>query len=125
MVLNVGKLKSGDFAYVCEDVRRVVQAAYPAKVKVIIESCLLSTEEKIQACVIAKTAGAHFVKTSTGFNKGGATVEDVALMRQVVGESMGVKAAGGIRDYETAVKMIQAGANRLGTSTGIAIVGNV
>ena len=75
--------------------------------------------------MIAKAAGAHFVKTSTGFNKAGATVEDVALMRQVVGENMGIKAAGGIRDYETAVKMIQAGANRLGTSTGIAIVGNV
>jgi len=125
MVLNVGKLKSGDLEFVHNDIKRVVDAANPAHVKVIIETCLLTDEEKIAACVIAKQAGAHFVKTSTGFSKAGATVEDVALMRKVVGDSMGVKAAGGIRDRQTAEAMIRAGASRIGASASVAIVKGV
>ena len=122
MVLNIGRLKSGYLDKIYDEVHRVVEAVRPAQVKVIIETCLLTEEEKITACVIAREAGAHFVKTSTGFNKAGATVQDVALMRQVVGDTMGVKAAGGIRDYETAVAMIKAGANRIGASSSVAIV---
>ena len=122
MVLNVGKLKSGDLEFVHNDIKSVVDAADPAHVKVIIETCLLTDEEKVAACVIAKQAGAHFVKTSTGFSKAGATVEDVALMRKVVGDSMGVKAAGGIRDRQTAEAMIRAGASRIGASASVAIV---
>ncbi len=122
MVLNVGRLKSGDIPFVRDDIQRVVQAAKPSLVKVIIETCLLTDEEKITACVLAKEAGAHFVKTSTGFNVAGAKTEDVALMRRVVGEALGVKASGGIRDRRTALAMIAAGANRLGVSAGIAIV---
>ncbi|NLP10983.1 deoxyribose-phosphate aldolase [bacterium] len=122
MVLNVGRLKSGNFSFVRDDIQRVVRAAHPSRVKVILETCLLTDEEKITACVLAKEAGAHFVKTSTGFNVAGATTEDVALMRRVVGEALGVKASGGIRDRRTALAMIAAGANRLGVSAGIAIV---
>ena len=122
MVLNIGKFKSGDLVFAHEDICRVVQAAQPAHVKVIIEACLLSDEEKVAACVIAQQAGVHFVKTSTGFSRGGATTKDVALMRRVVGQGIGVKAAGGIRDYLTAVAMLNAGANRLGTSASVAIV---
>jgi len=125
MVLNVGKFKSGDLEFVFNDIKRVVDAAHPAQVKVIIETCLLTDEEKVAACVIAKQAGAHFVKTSTGFGKAGATIEDVVLMRKVVGESMGVKAAGGIRDRTTAEAMIRAGANRIGASASVAIVKGV
>lgn len=122
MVINIGKLKSGDFRYVAEDIRTVVEAAGGRLVKVILETSMLTDEEKTAACVIAKAAGAHFVKTSTGFGGGGATTEDIALMRKVVGPDMGVKASGGIRDTETARKMIEAGANRIGASASVEIV---
>jgi len=123
MVINIGALKSGNWNIVKSDIEGVVNAARNrALVKVILETSLLNDEEKIRACTIAKMAGADFVKTSTGFNKGGATVEDIILMRKVVGPKMGVKASGGVRDTETARKMIAAGATRIGTSSGIAIV---
>lgn len=122
MVMNVGALKSKDYAYVLEDIRRVVMAAAPHKVKVIIETGLLTHNEKVIACALAKAAGAAFVKTSTGFGPGGATAEDVALMREVVGEGMEVKASGGIRSAEDAEKMIKAGATRIGASASVAIV---
>ena len=123
MVINVGALKSECLDLVRDDVM-AVRRACPAGVvlKVILETCLLSNEEKLVACRLAKEAGADFVKTSTGFNKAGATVEDVALMRQAVGAEMGVKAAGGIRSLEDALAMIEAGANRLGTSSGVLLV---
>jgi len=125
MVLNIGALKGGDRKIVEADIRAVRQAAAgPIVLKVIIETCLLTAEEKVQACKIAKNAGADFVKTSTGFSSGGATVEDVALMRKTVGRQMGVKASGGIKDWSTAAAMIRAGASRIGTSSGIAIVEN-
>jgi deoxyribose-phosphate aldolase len=125
MVLNVGALKGGDRKTVEADIRAVRQAAAsPIVLKVIIETCLLTAEEKVQACKIAKNAGADFVKTSTGFSSGGATLEDVALMRETVGRKMGVKASGGIKDWPTAAAMISAGASRIGTSSGIAIVEN-
>lgn len=123
MVIHVGQLKNRNYKYVEDDIRMVVEAAIPlAIVKVILETCLLDEPEIISACKIAQNAGAHFVKTSTGFNRAGATVEQVAIMRKTVGNTMGVKAAGGIRDYEVALKMIHAGANRLGTSASVAIV---
>jgi deoxyribose-phosphate aldolase len=123
MVINIGALKSGDIDAVRNDIESVVIAVKDrALVKVIIETCLLTDEEKVKACQIAKMAGADFVKTSTGFSTGGATVEDVKLMRQVVGSEMGVKASGGVRSFATAMEMIKAGANRLGTSSGVAIV---
>ena len=124
MVINIGALKDGDYDYVRNDIAEVVKVAHEknAKVKVIIETCYLTEEEKVKACELAKEAGADFVKTSTGFGTGGATVEDVRLMRKVVGEGMGVKAAGGIRTYEQALAMIEAGATRLGTSSGVKIV---
>ncbi len=124
MVINVGALKSKRYDAVARDIRAVVQAAHGAGalVKVIIEAALLSDEEKIAACLLAKQAEADFVKTSTGFGPGGATVEDVALMRAVVGPEMGVKAAGGIRSYQAAQAMIAAGANRIGASAGVRIV---
>jgi deoxyribose-phosphate aldolase len=122
MVINIGALKSRDYETVFEDICRVVKAAAPAGVKVILETSALGTEEKIIGCALAKLAGAAFVKTSTGFGKGGATVEDVALMRKVVGGDVGVKASGGVRTAEDAVKMAQAGANRLGASASVAIV---
>jgi deoxyribose-phosphate aldolase len=122
MVLPVGALKARDYALVLEDIARVVEASRPYPVKVILETSLLTREEKIAGCVLAKAAGAAFVKTSTGFSSGGATVEDIALMRQVVGDDVGVKASGGIRSAEDALKMIQAGANRLGASASVAIV---
>jgi len=122
-VINVGQLKAGNYDYAELDIRRVVEAAGPRiPVKVIIEACLLADEEKIKACLLAKRAGAAFVKTSTGFNKGGATVADVALMRRVVGPEMGVKAAGGIRDTEAARQMVSAGATRIGASASVKIV---
>ncbi len=124
MVINVGAIKSGDWQLVRRDVEAVVEAAGgSAGVKVILETCLLTDEEKVKACTICKLAGTDFVKTSTGYSKGGATAYDVALMRKVVGPDMGVKASGGVRTYEDAVTMIHAGANRLGASAGIAIVG--
>ena len=122
MVIHVGAAKAGDWALVQRDIEGVVKAAAGYTVKVIIETCLLTDEEKVKACEAAKAAGAHFVKTSTGFSTGGATTHDIALMRKTVGPEMGVKASGGIRDYETAMAMIEAGANRIGASAGIAIV---
>jgi deoxyribose-phosphate aldolase len=125
MVLNIGALKSGDLKTVEADIKAVRKVAESQIVlKVIIETGLLTTDEKIKACEITKNAGADFVKTSTGFSGGGATVEDVALMREVVGQKMGVKASGGIKDWSTAVAMVKAGANRIGTSSGIVIVEN-
>jgi len=122
MVMNVGALKSRDLAAVREDIERVVKACKQAPVKVIIESGYLSDEEKVQACKLAQEAGAAFVKTSTGFGSGGATATDVMLMRRTVGERFGVKAAGGIRTYKDCVTMIEAGANRIGTSNAIQIL---
>lgn len=122
MVLSLGLLKSGSLVEVRRDIESVVAASQPAIVKVILETCLLSDEEKRIACGLALEGGAHFVKTSTGFSKSGATLEDVALMREIVGPAMGVKASGGIRDRATALAMIGAGASRLGTSSGVAII---
>lgn len=123
MVINVGALKSGDYDLVKRDIEAVAEAARGrALVKVILETALLTDEEKVKACLLAKLAGADFVKTSTGFGPGGATVEDVRLMRKVVGADMGVKAAGGIRTLETARKMVEAGASRIGASASVAIV---
>lgn len=126
MVINIGALKSKDYALVEYDIRKVVQSVEGTLVKVIIETCFLTEDEKVIACALSKAAGAHFVKTSTGFakvgDKSGATVEDIALMRRVVGPEMGVKASGGIRDTETAIAMVKAGASRLGVSSGIAII---
>ncbi len=117
MVVNVGAVKSGDWKLVQKDISAVVNAAGDrALVKVIIETCLLTDEEKVRTCTIAKLSGAHFVKTSTGFSTGGATEEDVRLMRQTVGEGIGVKASGGVRSYADALRMLKAGANRLGAS---------
>ncbi|MBP3603816.1 MAG: deoxyribose-phosphate aldolase [Lachnospiraceae bacterium] len=121
MVINVGALKDQDYEVVLEDIKAVKKACGQALLKVIIETCLLTEEEKKKACELSKEAGADFVKTSTGFSTGGAKAEDVALMRACVGEEMGVKASGGIRNKETAEEMIKAGANRLGTSATIAI----
>lgn len=122
MVINIGRLKSREYDAVRDDIAAVVQAAEQAYVKVIIETCYLTDEEKIQACILSMEARAHFVKTSTGFGPKGATPGDVALMRRVVGPVMGVKAAGGIRGTEAARKMIEAGASRLGASASVAIV---
>jgi deoxyribose-phosphate aldolase len=123
MVLNIGAMRDGNHDLVERDVRAVVNAcAGKALVKVIFETCLLDKVEIAEACRICQRAGADFVKTSTGLNKAGATVEDVRLMRQVVGPGMGVKAAGGIRDLATAMAMIKAGANRIGSSASVAIV---
>lgn len=122
MVIHVGAAKAGDWALVQRDIAGVVKAAAGRTVKVIIETCLLTDEEKVKACEAAKAAGADFVKTSTGFSTGGATAHDIALMRKTVGPEMGVKASGGIRDYATAMAMIEAGANRIGASAGIEIV---
>jgi deoxyribose-phosphate aldolase len=123
MVASIGAIKSADWKTVYEDIKGVVAAARGrAIVKVIIETCLLTDEEKVKACTVSKLAGACFVKTSTGFSTGGATPGDVRLMRRTVGPDMGVKASGGVRTYEDAIKMIDAGATRLGTSSGIAIV---
>jgi len=125
MVINIGALKSGDFDVVKQDIAAVADVKRISKdiiVKVIIETACLTRNEKVIACNLAKEAGADFVKTSTGFFGKGATVEDVKLMRQTVGSSVGVKAAGGIRTYADALKMIEAGANRIGTSTAVAII---
>lgn len=124
MVLNVGMFKSGEIDFCQKDIEAVVAAAseYNAIVKVILETCLLSDEEIVKACEISKAAGAHFVKTSTGFNKAGATAHHVKLMKDTVGNDMEVKASGGIRDYKTAMEMIEAGADRLGVSAGVAIM---
>lgn len=122
MVLTIGALKAGEHAAVRDDIATVKRACGPALVKVILETGLLSDEEKILACRLAQEAGADFVKTSTGFGHGGATTRDIALMRETVGPAMGVKASGGVRDYATALAMVEAGANRIGASASIAIV---
>ena len=124
MVINIGALKSGDDDTVKRDIRTVVEAAHEACaiVKTILETALLTDDEKVRACVLAKEAGADFVKTSTGFSKGGATVADIELMRRAVGSSIGVKAAGGVRDLAAAKEMIAAGATRIGASAGVKIV---
>ncbi len=123
MVMNIGMLKSGNLKQVEDDIRWVLRACRPTTVlKVILENALLTDSEKVIACQIVKRAGAHYVKTSTGFSKSGATVSDVALMRRTVGPKMGVKAAGGIRNFETAKAMIEAGATRIGASSSVAIV---
>lgn len=116
MVINIGLARVGEWDALQEDIAAVVKAAGNAAVKVIIEACLLTDDEKVKACVAAQNAGAAFVKTSTGFSSSGATVEDIKLMRETVGPNMGVKAAGGIRSRETALAMIRAGANRVGAS---------
>lgn len=123
MVINVGALKDADYDFVQADIQAVVEAAKDrALVKVIIETCLLTDEEKVTACKLAKAAGANYVKTSTGFSTGGATVHDIRLMRETVGTNVGVKASGGVRDQETAVAMVKAGASRIGASASVAIV---
>jgi deoxyribose-phosphate aldolase len=122
LVLNIGRLKDGDFKFVLRELRDVVEAAEERPVKVILETGLLTHDEKIRACHIALEAEAHFVKTSTGFSGSGATIEDVRLLRANVGSALGVKASGGIRDTATALAMIEAGANRLGSSNSVAIV---
>jgi deoxyribose-phosphate aldolase len=122
MVLNIGRLKEGDHRYVLRELRDIAEAADERPVKVILETCLLTRAEKIMACKLVLDSGAHFVKTSTGFGAANGTLEDVKLLREAVGPKFGVKAAGGIRDTKTALAMIEAGANRLGTSAGVAIV---
>ena len=123
MVINIGAAKEGNWGLVEQDIKAVVDACHPkAILKVIIETCLLTDEEKRQACLCAQRAGADFVKTSTGFSVSGATPEDVALMRETVGPDMGVKAAGGVRCTEDADKMISSGATRLGTSSGVKLM---
>ncbi|WP_439238851.1 deoxyribose-phosphate aldolase [Lonepinella sp. BR2919] len=122
MVINVGWIKSGKWEDVQADIQAVLNACNGKILKVILETCLLSKDEIVKACEICRDLDVGFVKTSTGFNKGGATVEDIALMRQTVGEKLGVKASGGVRDTETAIAMIKAGASRIGASAGIAII---
>ena len=122
MVINIGALKDKDYDYVTKDIAAVVEASKPAIVKVIIEACLLTDEEKVEACKCSMNAKAEFVKTSTGFSTHGATPEDVALMKKTVGDVCKVKAAGGVRSYEDALKMIEAGADRLGCSAGIKVM---
>ena len=122
MVINVGALKAGNDALVLDDIKAVVDASGDKLVKVIIEACLLTDDEKVRACQLSKEAGADYVKTSTGFSTGGAKVADVALMRKTVGPDMGVKASGGARSYEDAIAFIEAGASRIGASSGVAIM---
>jgi deoxyribose-phosphate aldolase len=123
MVINVGQLKAGNDAYIKEEIRAIKQAVGKDIVlKVILETCLLTNEEIVKACKAAKAAGADFVKTSTGFSTGGATVEAVKLMRETVGPNIGVKASGGVRTHEDLLKMVEAGANRIGTSSGAKII---
>ena len=122
MVINVGMLKAGHDDYVREEIKLLKEVAGKLTLKVIIETCLLTDEEKVRACQLAKEAGADFVKTSTGFSTGGATVHDVKLMRDTVGPEMGVKASGGVRTHEDLLAMVEAGANRIGTSNGTKII---
>ncbi|MCM3650522.1 deoxyribose-phosphate aldolase [Metabacillus litoralis] len=123
MVINIGALKDKNYDLVERDIKAVVEAAEgKALTKVIIETCLLTEEEKVRVCELAVSAGADFVKTSTGFSTGGATVEDIALMRKTVGPEIGVKASGGVRDTEGAEALVQAGASRIGASSGVSIV---
>ncbi len=122
MVINIGALRDGDSEYNLNEIKNVVKASDGAPVKVIIETCLLTDQEKRTACKLVAEAGAHFVKTSTGFNISGAAIEDVALMKNVIGEKLGIKASGGIKDKETLMAMVAAGATRIGTSSGVKIV---
>ena len=122
MVINVGMLKAGHDDYVKEEIKLLKEVAGSRILKVIIETCLLTDEEKVRACQLSKEAGADFVKTSTGFSTGGATAHDVALMRKTVGPDMGVKASGGVRTHEDLIAMVEAGANRIGTSNGTKII---
>ena len=122
MVINVGMLKAGHDQYVEEEIRELKAVAGSKVLKVIIETCLLTDDEKVRACIASKNAGADFVKTSTGFSTGGATVHDVALMRKTVGPDMGVKASGGVRTHEDLLAMVEAGATRIGTSNGTKII---
>lgn len=122
MVINIGAAKAGDWKLVEDDIRQVVKAAGKATVKVIIETCYLTDAEKVKACEASARAGAHFVKTSTGFGTGGASADDVRLMKRAVGDGLKVKASGGIRSYHDAIQMLEAGADRLGASSGVAIV---
>jgi deoxyribose-phosphate aldolase len=122
MVINVGKLKEKDYKYLTNEIAAVKKACGKKILKVIIETCLLTDEEKVRVCRLAKKANADFVKTSTGFSKWGAKVEDVRLMRETVGPEMGVKASGGVRTHEDLIKMVEAGANRIGTSSGAKII---
>jgi deoxyribose-phosphate aldolase len=122
MVLNIGALRDGLFDLVRDDIAAVHRACGQVPLKVILETCLLDEAQKVRACEICRELGVAFVKTSTGFSRSGATVEDIALMRRTVGPEMGVKASGGVRDYDTAMAMIAAGATRLGTSSGVSIV---
>ncbi|MEG0261160.1 MAG: deoxyribose-phosphate aldolase [Lysinibacillus sp.] len=122
MVLNIGALKEGNDDLVQSDIAAVVEAANGTLVKVIMETCLLTDQEKVKACELAVAAGADFVKTSTGFSTGGATVEDITLMRKTVGPTIGVKASGGVRSLEDMQKMVTAGATRIGASSGVAIM---
>lgn len=122
MVIAIGQLKSGNEDYVREEIKKVVEASGNKLVKVIIETCLLTDEEKVRACILSKEAGADFVKTSTGFSKGGATAHDVKLMRETVGNDMGVKASGGIHTKDEMLDMIKNGASRIGASCGIELI---
>lgn len=122
MVMNIGKFKGKDYKYVGKEIKAVVEAAQGRLVKVIIETCVLNKDEKIAAANIITQTGARFVKTSTSFSKDGAKIEDVRLLREVVGPNFGVKASGGIRSYQDMVAFIEAGANRIGTSAGVAIM---
>ena len=122
MVINIGALRSRNYKLVEDDIKAVVESSGTKLVKVIIETCLLTDDEKVKACQLAKSAGADFVKTSTGFSTGGATIEDIALMRKTVGPDMGVKASGGARTLKAAQAFIKVGANRIGTSSGVAIM---
>lgn len=122
MVINIIALKQKNYSLILDDIKAVVEAARGNIVKVILETCYLDNDEIIKACQLCKESGAHFVKTSTGFGPSGAKVEDVKLMRQTVGKDLGVKAAGGIKTLDDAIRMIEAGANRIGTSNGVAII---
>ncbi|MDH4222385.1 MAG: deoxyribose-phosphate aldolase [candidate division Zixibacteria bacterium] len=123
MVMNLGALKSGDYHLIEDEIKLILEIIGKGKIlKVILETCILTREEKIKGAQIVKACGAHFVKTSTGFGPAGATVEDVSLLRKIVGQSFGVKASGGIRDQKSALELIHAGANRIGTSSGIKII---
>ena len=122
MVINIGAVKDRNWDFVRDDIKAVVEASKPAIVKVIIETCLLTDEEKVKACELSEEAGAAFVKTSTGFSTGGATVEDIRLMRKTVGDRLQVKASGGIRTPEFARELVEAGADRIGASNGIVLL---
>jgi deoxyribose-phosphate aldolase len=125
VVLNIGRLRDGDDAYVLRELRDIVETAEERTVKVILETCLLSREEKVRACKLVVESGAHFVKTSTGFSAGGATTHDVELLRQCVGPDFGVKASGGIRDVKVALGIFESGATRLCTSSGVQLIQGV